>query len=112
MTGDADSTELTRALHVDAQGGILIDLHVQPGARKAAVLGLHAGRIKLAIVAPPVEGKANDALVRHIAATLDVPRKWVTLASGRRSRDKCVRVDPAAGLDVEAVARRVASALR
>lgn len=77
----------------------MVALHIQPGARRSAVVGVHAGRLKLALQAPPVEGRANEALVAYLAAALRIPRRQVLLVAGERSRDKRVElrgVDPAA----------------
>lgn len=74
-------------------GGVLLDVHLQPGARRDAVCGVHGGRLKIAVMAPPVEGRANEALVEFLARRLDLPRRQVHLASGQRSRDKTLRAD-------------------
>ncbi|MBX3443404.1 MAG: YggU family protein [Planctomyces sp.] len=68
--------------------GILLPVQAQPGARRSAVSGLHAGRLKVAVAAPPEKGKANDELVRVLAASLDLPRRQVTLQRGEASREK------------------------
>lgn len=91
--------------------GSAVALHVQPGARRSAVVGIHAGRLKVAIQSPPVEGRANEALIEFLAATLRVPRRQIVLVAGERSRDKRVElrgVDP--GTVARALAPRKASA--
>jgi hypothetical protein len=74
-------------------------VHVQPGAKRSAVAGLHGDRLKIRIAAPALDGRANEALVEFVAATLDVPRRSVRVATGERARDKLVAVagdcDPA-----------------
>jgi uncharacterized protein (TIGR00251 family) len=60
--------------------------------------------LKLALTAPPVEGRANEACVEFFANLLDVPRSSVTIASGASSRNKVIRV---AGLSAEEVRRRI-----
>ncbi len=67
-------------------------LRAQPGASKSRLVGLHGERIKVALQAPPVDGKANDELLRLIADLMDVPRTKVQLAAGQTSRDKRVDV--------------------
>lgn len=67
-------------------------LRAQPGASKSRLVGLHGERIKVALQAPPVDGKANDELLRLIAELLDVPRAKLQLCAGQTSRDKRVDV--------------------
>lgn len=85
--------------------GAAVVLHVQPGARRSAVVGVHAGRLKVAVQSPAVEGRANEALVAFLAATLKVPRRQVVVVAGERSRDKRVELR---GVEAAAVARVLA----
>ena len=87
-----DAAGLPAWLREDA-GGVLLHVHLQPGARRDAVCGEHGGRLKIAIGAPPLEGRANDALVEFLAARLDLPRRQVHLVAGQRSRDKTLRAE-------------------
>jgi len=104
----ADSRTATGALpswlREDADG-VLIAVHLQPGARRSAVCGEHGGRLKIAIAAPPLQGRANDALLEWIAGRLDLPRRQVRLLAGQRSRDKTVRAE---GVGAAATRRRLA----
>jgi uncharacterized protein (TIGR00251 family) len=88
----------------DEAGGVLILVHLQPGARRTASCGEHGGRLKIAVSAPPLEGRANDALTEWLAGKLDVPRRRVRIAAGEHSRDKSVRVE---GVDAGLVQRRL-----
>jgi uncharacterized protein (TIGR00251 family) len=72
--------------------GWALALHVQPGAKRAGVAGVHGERLKLRIAAPAVDGRANDALVVFVAERLGVPRARVAVAKGERSREKLVVV--------------------
>jgi len=72
--------------------GWTIAVHVQPGAKRTAVAGVHGERLKIRISAPPVEGRANAAIVAFIAEQLGVPRAQVSVARGERSRDKLIAV--------------------
>ena len=86
--------------------GWVIAVHVQPGAKRSGAAGLHGGALKLRIAAPPVEGKANDALIAFIAGALGVPRRAVSVVKGASSREKRVlvadaSVDPARLLPAE-----------
>jgi len=68
--------------------GVVILLHVQPGARRTGLKGIHGGRLKLAVNAPPVDGKANRACRRFLAELFRVPKSRVELVSGASSRQK------------------------
>ncbi len=73
-------------------GGVILTLHIQPGARRTETAGLHGDALKIRLAAPPVDGKANDALIAFLAKTLGVPKSSVELLSGQTSRAKRVRV--------------------
>lgn len=72
----------------DSKGGALLPVRAQPGARRNAIVGLHDGRLKVAVSAPPDKGKANDALIRVLAEALNISRSDIELASGAGSREK------------------------
>ena len=63
-------------------------VRAQPGARKAGVLGEQAGSLKVAVTAPPEDGRANQALVEVIRELLGLKRSQVELLSGQTSREK------------------------
>lgn len=75
-----------------------------PGAPKNEVCGWLGEALKIKIHAPPLEGRANEALVEFLAEALDVPRRTVTLMRGDTSRHKTVRID---GLALAEVKRRL-----
>jgi uncharacterized protein (TIGR00251 family) len=83
---------------------VLLRLRVQPRASLEAVAGVTADTIRLRLTAPPVDGAANEALIRFLAGSLKVPRSAVELVSGRTGRTKLVAV---AGISVEEAARRL-----
>lgn len=66
----------------------MLAVHAQPGARRAAVVGEHGGRLKIALTAPPLEGRANAALIKFLAERLGVPRATIELVAGETSREK------------------------
>ena len=74
---------------------MILELHVQPGASRSEFAGEHGGRIKVRLAAPPVEGRANDALVEFLAAYFEVPRRNVRITAGLKSRRKRVVVEGA-----------------
>jgi len=73
-------------------GRITLTLHIQPGAKKTEFAGLHGDALKIRLAAPPVDGKANEALLRFLADVLDLPKSAVTLKSGQTSRRKVLEV--------------------
>ena len=89
-------------LRVAADGRITLTLHIQPGAKKTEFAGLHGDALKIRLAAPPVDGKANEALIRFVAETLALPKSAVSLKSGLASRRKVLEIQ---GATPEAVAR-------
>ncbi|HMZ77227.1 MAG TPA: DUF167 family protein [Rhodocyclaceae bacterium] len=89
-----------------ADGGLVLNLHIQPGAKKTECAGLHGEALKIRLAAPPVDGKANAALVAYLAEMLRVPKSAVVLVSGETSRAKRVRVSGAEEGRVAALAAR------
>ena len=67
-------------------------IRAQPGARAGEVVGEHGDCIRIKVAAPPVDGKANEALLRWLAQRLDLPQRDVELVSGASSRTKRVAV--------------------
>lgn len=79
--------------HRDRDGEVItLVLHVQPGAKRSEVAGLHGDALKIRLAAPPVEGRANEALLRFIADCFKVPLRNVELKQGSQSRHKRVEV--------------------
>ncbi len=75
-----------------APGGVTLAVRAQPGAKKTAITGIYGegatAQLKIAVHAPPLEGRANAALIAFLAETFSVPRSAVELASGELSRSK------------------------
>ena len=78
--------------------GTRVHLHVVPRASRTQVAGLHDGRVKLQVAAPPVDGEANDAIVRWAAKLFGVPRDAVVIASGATGKRKTLEIE---GLDAD-----------
>ena len=75
----------------DVADGCTVSVRVHPGARKNGVSGVHAGAVKISLTAPPVDGRANEALIAFVAEMLRIPRGRVNLVSGMTSRTKVLR---------------------
>ena len=73
-------------------GGLTIPVRAQPGAKKTAIAGIYgegdAAQLKIAVQAPPIEGRANKALIAFLAETFGVSKKSVELVNGELSRSK------------------------
>ena len=80
-------------LRVAADGRITLTLHIQPGAKTTEFAGLHGDALKIRLAAPPVDGKANEALIKFVAETLKLPKSAVILKSGQTSRRKVLEVN-------------------
>ncbi len=76
----------------DTSAGATFAVKVHPRARKNAITGVAGDALKLALTAPPVEGKANQACIEFLAHFLNVPRASVTIVGGQSSRNKVARV--------------------
>jgi hypothetical protein len=86
-------------------GGVTLAVRAQPGAKRTAIAGVYgdgaAAQLKIAVQAPPVEGRANSALVEFLADTFDVAKSRVELVSGELSRSKVFLVRGVTRQDAE-----------
>jgi uncharacterized protein (TIGR00251 family) len=71
---------------------LIVRVQVQPRARRDAFAGLHGDAVKIRLTAPPVDGKANAALIAFLADAFGVPKRQVTLLSGETGRAKLIRI--------------------
>ena len=90
------------------EGGVQIKLRVQPKARTSAIDRVHGDALKVRVAAPPVDGKANAAVVVLLAQELGVARSAVSITAGEGSRDKVVLIQ---GVSVEQVRRALERAV-
>lgn len=72
---------------------VTLTFHVQPRAQRTEIVGWHGDAIKVRVAAPPVQGTANDELIRFLASRLRVPKRAVTITAGLTSRRKRVAVE-------------------
>lgn len=79
-------------------GPTILDVHVQPRAKASEVVGFHGDAIKVRLRSPPVDGAANQELIRLLADLLKIDRRDVELVGGEKSRRKRVRIN-GLGLD-------------
>jgi uncharacterized protein (TIGR00251 family) len=84
-----------------------VRVRVSPGARRGGVAGRVGEVWKLRVTAPAEGGRANEAVVRLLADTVDVPRRQVALVSGHTGREKVVELE---GVEAAEVERRLAGA--
>lgn len=71
---------------------LLLQCHVQPGAKSSELAGLHGHRLKIRLKAPPVEGRANDELLKFLARIFAVAKGDVSIVCGVSSRQKTVSI--------------------
>ncbi len=88
----------------ESQAGTTFAVKIHPRAKKNAITGQVGDALKVALTAPPIDGKANQACIEFFAKLLKVPRSSVTIAAGQTSRNKVIRV---AGLSAPQVRERL-----
>ena len=95
------------------QDGVTLAVRAQPGAKTTAITGIYgegpSAALKIAVQSPPIEGKANAALIIFLAELLAISKKRVELASGQQSRSKVFLIH---GLSVEKVQKLLSGFLR
>ena len=79
----------------EGTGRTTLTLHIQPGAKKTEVAGQHGDALKIRLAAPPVDGKANAALINFVADRLGLAKSAVSLKSGQTSRRKVLEITAA-----------------
>jgi uncharacterized protein (TIGR00251 family) len=90
----------------DTAEGAIFTIKVHPRGKKDAITGEMGDSLKVALTAPPLEGRANEACIEFFAKLLKVQRSSITIAAGKNSRNKVIRV---AGLSAEEVRKRLGS---
>ncbi len=89
-------------------GGVRLAVQITPNAKKTEVVGVLGDVLKLKLQAQPIEGKANEALIKFLAQTLGVARGAVVITHGQTNRKKLIEVSSAA-LSPDAVAQLLAA---
>ncbi len=83
---------MARTWCVAVPGGVRLAVQVTPNARKTEVTGVQDDAVKIKLQAQPIEGKANEALVKFLSNTLSVPRSAVTITHGLTNKRKLIEV--------------------
>ena len=83
-------------LRLEKTGAVIVDIHVIPNAAHTQADGIHDGALRVRLHAPPVDGKANLALIAWLANVLGLPKRDVELIRGQTSKRKQLRVSAAA----------------
>ena len=92
----------------ESAGAVTFSVRVHPRAKKNALTGTHGDALKLSLTAPPVEGRANIAVIEFFADLLRLPRSSITIAAGQASRNKVVRIS---GISAAALEQKLAPLL-
>jgi hypothetical protein len=80
-------------MSLDPVSPVRISIRVQPGASRNAATVDSTGRIRIALTSPPVDGKANQALIKYLSKSLNIPRRFISIVTGEKSRDKIVSIE-------------------
>ncbi len=88
--------ELKTYLRIEKTGAVVVDIHVIPNASHTRADGEHDGALRVRLHAPPVDGKANSALMVWLASALGIAKRDVALLRGQTSKRKQLRVSAAA----------------
>ena len=84
----------------ETDGQATLTLHIQPGAKKTEIAGEHGDALKIRLAAPPVDGRANKAVIAYLAKICHLPKSAFTLKSGHQSRSKTLLLS---GIDGQAL---------
>jgi uncharacterized protein len=90
--------------------GATFAIRVQPGAKKTAITGIYgegkSASVKLSLTAPPIDGRANQAVIEFFSEVFAVPRSQIRLLSGEKSRGKIVCVADLSAVQLQAILRK------
>ena len=86
----------------DPPDGCTLQVRIHPSARKNAITGTHDAALKISLTTPPIEGRANEALIAFLADQLRIPKSRITLLTGTTSRNKTLRITGKSAAEVQA----------
>lgn len=90
--------------YTERDGVLTFTIRVVPRSSRSGVAGEHDGALRVRVSAAPVDGAANEEVIKTLARALGVPRRNVEIASGHTSKVKQVRVSGALPSDLDALA--------
>ena len=96
-------TEVSRTFARDTPDGCTLSVRIHPGARKNAITGIHDSALKISLTTPPVEGRANEALIAFLADRLQIPKARIAFLTGQTSHSKSLRITGKSAAEVQAV---------
>lgn len=71
---------------------VIVNIYVQPNAKRTEMVGFHGDALKIRLASQPIDGRANDALLKYVAQLFDVPLRQVELHRGDKSRHKKIAI--------------------
>ena len=83
---------MTTGFCTEQNGSLILTLHIQPRAPRTEIIGLHGGALKIKVNAPPVEGAANEEVIRFFSELLGVKQIQVRIKLGLQSRHKVIEI--------------------
>ena len=84
--------KVVRVWYKQENNSLIINVYVQPGAKRTEISGLHGEALKIRLASPPIDGRANDMLLKYIALLFNVPLRQVELKRGNKSRHKKIAI--------------------
>lgn len=87
-----------RSTLCENDNGLIVKCYVQPKASKNSIIGLHGDSLKISVMSPPVDGKANKTLCKFLAKSFKISKSMINILSGENSRNKRVFIQ---GLSVD-----------
>lgn len=91
ISGAFGEVSLPNLSLTEKEGWVTFKCRVQPGASKNSISGYYGDSLKICLNAPPVDGKANEELIKFLSKTLDIPKSAILIMSGETSRSKLVK---------------------
>ncbi len=83
---------MSRARRREDSAPVTLSVRIQPRASKNEIVAMEGGGLKIRLTAPPVDGAANEALIKFLATVMSVPKSHIEIVSGHTSREKIVRI--------------------
>jgi len=91
---------------VEKDGALRIEVHAKPRAKKSRLVGPRGDALEVSLAAPPVDGAANEELVRVLSEALEVPKRQIVILRGETAQKKLVEIRPPSGTTLDEVLAR------